>query len=117
MYGLPEDIDLTFLIGEELIQYAVGQNEIILNFHPGASITVESELKVTSPLGSFAATSPRLAAVHVDGLLGSVIVTATGTPDGTTSLTFDDGTVVEIFDNTEHYESYTITSSGTTIVV
>ncbi len=40
MYGIPEDFDWSFMIGQEVLQICIGRNEVIINFD-NISITVE----------------------------------------------------------------------------
>ena len=45
MYGLKEDIDLSFLNGRELTQVAVGSFDVLFNFDEDASISVIGQFK------------------------------------------------------------------------
>jgi hypothetical protein len=41
MYGVPANLDLTFLHGAKLTQVCLGQYEVQFHFHPIGSILVE----------------------------------------------------------------------------
>jgi hypothetical protein len=41
MNRIPKDLDLSPLSGLEVIQVAIGQNEVILQFHPVGAIRLE----------------------------------------------------------------------------
>ena len=50
-------------------------------------------------------------------LLGHDVHKATGTRDGTLTLVWDDGAVVEVLDSWPNYESYTVSGGPELIVV
>lgn len=119
MYGLDMAIDLSFLIGRETIQIAVGQFQVIFNFDENVSISVESEFRLIAPAGDASAWHPNApqtaaAALH---LVGSKVEKVSGQKDGTLTLTFSGGDILTILDSSKEYQSYDITYPGTTIVV
>jgi len=119
MYGLPPDIDLSFFVGRELNQVAVGAYNIQLNFDgPVLSPGVQSllSLSVQSRVEHNAKEiveewegdeSMPLAAASLLGLIGLSVVSVQGDQDGTLTLEFSNGDVVRVFD-TEGYEAYQI---------
>src|ERR1700689_5329629 len=45
MYGLESDIDLSFLVGREIIQTSVGTVQVILSFDHNTAISVEQRFE------------------------------------------------------------------------
>lgn len=118
MYGLPLDTDLSFFIGAPLLQVCIGENEVIANLHPDISVMIASILRVTTDAGvAEAFDDARSAGIAVLPLLGHEIKDATAVPEGTLRLIWDDGTIVEIIDDSKEYESYTIRHGEDLIVV
>ena len=119
MYGLDMAIDLSFLIGREIIQIAIGQFQIIFNFDESVSISVESEFRLVSPDGDVSTWQPRVpeAAAVALRLLGLKVKNVSGQTNGTLTLTFSSGDILTILDSSKEYASYDITCPGTTIVV
>jgi hypothetical protein len=109
MYGLPDDIDLSFLEGATLLQVCLGENEVILRFDPDLSITIESTFRARTPARQGALfRDPRSAAAVLVELISDVITKAHGRTDGTLRLSFSRGGVLEIYDDSKQYESYQI---------
>jgi hypothetical protein len=118
VYGLPEDIDLSFLEGTTLIQVAIGEHEVILNLHPGVSIMAQSTVRLSDPTGPFRTfDDPRAAGAATLTLLGADIAGVAGSTDGTLSIRRQSGWTLEISDDSEADESYTITHGDRVIVV
>ena len=51
MYGVPVDLDLSFLHGAELIQVCLGQHQLQFHFHPVGSISVEGGWELRDAAG------------------------------------------------------------------
>ena len=119
MYGLDMAIDLSFLIGREAIQIAVGQFQVIFNFDESVSISVGSEFRLISPAGDVSTWQPRgpQTAAAALRLVGSKVEKVSGQKDGTLTLTFSGGDILTILDTSKEYESYDITCLGRTIIV
>lgn len=118
MYGLDPELDLSFLVGCDLLQVAVGENEVILNFTSETSIMIASAIRLdeANREGDVIEDSRNAGAVLLD-LLGGTITVARGSADGTLSLTWSDEHRLTIFDSWPSYESYTITHAEDVIVV
>lgn len=128
MYGLKPDVDLSFFVGRELNQVAVGSYNIQFNFDgpvlsSGAqsllSLSVQSRVEHSSKgvVKEWEGDENMpLAAASLLGLIGSSVVSVQGDPDGTLTLEFSNGDVVRIFD-TEGYEAYQICYEGVSIYV
>lgn len=119
MYGLDMTIDLSFLIGREAIQIAIGLYQVIFAFDESVCISVESEFRLISPKGdvsSWQSSVPQSAAAALR-LLGAKIENVSGLKDGTLTLTFSSGDILTILDSSKEFESYDITCPGRTIIV
>lgn len=118
VYGLPADIDLSFLVGTTLTQVCMGQNEFILNFDTGTSIMVASTVRLH---GSTTDATEIDSAVEAGKILtaelGASVESASGTEDGTTTIVWSTGTVLSVLDTWPDFESYTITHGSTILVV
>lgn len=109
MYGLPVDIDLSPLLGQELQQICIGQYDAILNFSGEASVGSATTFVCSSPNGETSAfTSPPAATPSLMRVLGSPVVAARREAPGTLVLEFANGERLDIPDAEEHYESYTL---------
>ena len=119
MYGLDTTIDLSFLIGRESVQIAIGQYQVIFAFDEDLRISVESEFRLVSPGGEVSTwqpCAPQSAAATLR-LIGRKVEKVSGQKDGTLTLTFSGGDVLTILDSSKEYESYDISCPGRTIVV
>ena len=110
--------DLGFLVGTTLIQVAIGENETNLHFHPDVTILIQSEVLITAP-GE--AVNSLDASVQVGSALlplpGKTITEALGTPRGSLVIKWSDGTTVEILNDSDQYECYSITHGTDFFVV
>ena len=118
MYGLPKDIDLGFLVGAKLLQVCVGENEVIANFDPAVSVMIASAVRL-HPADDLLRTLEDSKAIGsaLLPLLGAAVRDASGTPDGTLHLVWENGTIVDILDSWAEFESYTIRNGDDLIVV
>lgn len=118
MYGLPEDIDLSPLVGQELQQICIGQSDAILNFSGEISIGSATNFVNYAANGETTSfTSPPEAAASLVRLLGSPVVAARREPPGTLVLEFANGERLDVPDAEEHYESYTLQIGGELYVI
>jgi hypothetical protein len=109
MYGLPDDLDLTFLEGISLLQVCVGANEVILNFDRSVSITIESTFRIRTVSGQDDVyEDPRSASAALVGLISDSVARVSAETSGTLRLAFAGGGVLEIYDSSSQYESYQI---------
>ncbi len=119
MYGLNPDVDLSFFIGKELMQIAVGPYDVQFHFHESVSLSVQSHIEHISE-GVEAEwdgdENNPLSAASLLGLVGKSVVSAHGDPDGTLILKFSNDDVVTVFDN-EDYEAYQICNGDQRIYV
>jgi Family of unknown function (DUF6188) len=119
VYGLPDDFALPSFSGASLIQIAIGQHQVQLNFDGNnRSISIESRYAVEAPGRSREVfTGMPAGAAQLAALLGDQVDDVTGAPDGTLKLIFTTGATVIIFDDSTRYESYQIHDGDRLIVV
>ena len=118
MYGLPKDINLDFFLNKQLINISIGYHSLILNFDDYLSITVSSAIKCIDPNGlSLKGEDFRNMASTLAFQLTHTVVSVEGKEDGTLKLAFDNGRIIEIYDDSEMYESYVIKNDEQIIVV
>lgn len=120
MYGLKQDIDLSFLKGRELTQIAIGLYHISFRFDEDVAISVEAEFHYfdgeTEWTWKYQPNSSAVAGRAL-ALLGSTIETFQANREGTLTLSFSNGQRLTVLDSSKEYESYDITCPGKTIVV
>ena len=121
MYGLKPDVDLSFFVGKDLTQVAVGAFDVQFHFsgpmpasldiaQDTVSLAVQNQIEHSSKgiVNEWDGDENMpLSAASLLGLLGSSVVSVQGDPDGTLTLEFSNGDVVTVFD-CEHYEAYQI---------
>ena len=118
MNGLSADIDLSFLIGREVVQVSIGVAQIIFHFDDCVDISVESEFKIRrqGTLSAWEVGKPNTACDALS-LIGCKTDGVEGRLDGTLTMNFTGGISLIILDTNKEYESYQITKVGATIVV
>jgi len=118
MYGLPTNMDLSFLLGKELIQVCIGTFQSILRCGGGACSSLECEYRVFRMSGDGDGTSaPCSSADGLTAILGRKIVGVTNNGGGELAITFSNDSVLVIYDTNTEYESYQISDRTCTIVV
>lgn len=121
MYGLKPDVDLSFFVGKELIQVAVGSYDVQFHFHESVSLSVQSHIEHISEGVETewdGDENKPLAAASLLRLIGSSVTSVQGDSDGTLTLRFANGDLLQVFDDNEHYESYQINpGDGKNIIV
>jgi Family of unknown function (DUF6188) len=110
MYGLPKDIDLSFLLGKDLEQVAIGRYCVNLNFYDDTWISIQSCFihQSSGVEHEWIQELPPSAASSVLSLLKASIVDAKGETDGTLTCTFSNGDLLTVYDDDPHYECYQI---------
>jgi hypothetical protein len=119
MYGLPEDLDLSFFVGTTLIQLGMGEHQIQFVLHPNVRLSVESTMRLTSATGlnSRVEDGYREEAGVLLPLISHDVERASRTPSGALRLEWSNGAVLEVDDDSDQYESYTINHGERLIVV
>ena len=111
MYGVPANLDLTFLHGASLIQICLGQFQVQFHFHPVGRIYVEGGWELLGAAGetldrSYDETDRPPYELH--RLLGEEVTSTEILAPDWFSITFDSGLVLRVFDDSEAYESFQI---------
>jgi hypothetical protein len=110
VYGVPEDLDLQFLHGADVIQVCLGLSQVQFVFHPEANISVEGDWILYAADGSEldrSRPSPRQEAFQLHRLLGQRVEKTTVSSPSWIALHFESGELLRIFDDSE-YESFSI---------
>lgn len=118
MHGLkvPES-ELNFLLGAILVQVSIGQNDLVLWFDNNASLTVASEISccyATETRVTFSDFS-KAANIICEFLGKTVSGLSIGDEGRALSLKFD-GMTLRVLDDSDQYESFTITYGDKTFV-
>lgn len=117
MYGIGDEVDLSFLVGARLQQVTVGEFQAQLRFDQDVTISIETAFGITLD-GSVFTVEPLLDADQSTlQLIGKAIQSERHTPDGSLTIEFEDGTLIELRDTSTEYESYQITHGASALVV
>lgn len=110
MYGVPENLDLTFLHGREVVQIRLGLYQIQLHFHPDATIAVEGEWELFDAEGRELdrMESPRTKPFQLHRLLGKLVAGSEVSPPLWFALRFEGGELLRVYDRETQYESFSI---------
>lgn len=108
MYGLPANIDLSFLEGKELENVSIAFNSMVLNFDEPIRISITSLCRYKYDGDFIDIDNYPSSASIICSLLGKKIIVANSEDGKNLRLQFDDGYSFIICDDSEHYESYLI---------
>jgi hypothetical protein len=110
MYGLPANVDLSFLKGKELQCVTMVPFQAILRFDGGVSLSITGETSHWTSDGAESRYSDTLeAAATLVRLVRNPIVDAAREAPGTLVLTFENAEVLRVYDSeAPYYESYQI---------
>ena len=120
MFGLDVDTDVSGLAGCRLesIDLTEHQVQLRLDSRNGITLSIESAFAIAPGGGDRSMFDrPRDGAQALADRLGVEVVEARVTQPGTLTLRWDDGSILEVFDSNEHYESYQIQLGERLIVV
>lgn len=101
MNGFPQTKDLMPIIGSEITQIGIGANDLIFNFHNNNYISCYGSVKID---GKIIDDEIRLSIIK--NLNGATILKIDSTPR-TMSITTTKG-AIELVDDSEYYESFSI---------
>jgi hypothetical protein len=113
VYGVPANLDLSFLQGAELTQVCIGQLQLQFHFHPTGSICVTGDWELRDAAGDridgrHDDDPPERGPFHFHRLLGRKVVRFEVFAPEWFALHFEGGDVLKIFDNDPHYECFEI---------
>jgi hypothetical protein len=118
MYGLKNTEDLSFLLGACVSQIVISLSALSIDFDQPARLTIFSSFAVSiadNPLIRFDGSAED--SVALLPLISDVITAASATTSGGLRVNFKSGAVLEIFDDSKQYESFTISNGDQLIVV
>jgi len=111
MYGVPKDLDLSGFVGKTLIQVCVGEYQIQFHFHPTSGISAERHWELLDGKGGVLDRDIRNAernAYRVHRLLGQHVQSWEVDPPASFSLTFGNGLILRVHDDSQQFESCSI---------
>ena len=120
MYGLAVGTDVSALAGciLESIDLTLHQIQLRLDSRRGVVLSIESEFSVTPAAGETVRFDrPPDAAAAIAARLGVEVLDAEVSCPGTLTLRLSDGSMLEVYDSNERYESYQIHLGERLIVV
>lgn len=118
MHKIPKNLDFSPLFNQTLIQVCIGENEVILNFHPDARILATVPIVVSHQDGVYGVYSNKTDDVRMlICLLGMRIQSVSMADQSTIQLNLDSGAQIKIADAGEDYESYELSFGKESVVV
>jgi hypothetical protein len=118
VHGLPKDFDASVLVGGTLETVTFASNAIHLAFDNGNSVTAQMHLRYRgSPESTYRDDVLPVSDSSLMSLVGQRVVTATAHSRGDLTLELDAGGTLQVQDDSEHYESYTIKTPDREIFV
>jgi hypothetical protein len=109
--------NISFFIGSFLTQVCFGKFDLGLNFdRPASSIMIQSSCGIQTASGALEKYDIT-DVTQLRGFLNRDVTGATWGEEGTLILEFEGGDRLMVFDDSDQYESYTISHGTTTIVV
>jgi len=112
MYGVPDTLELPFLLDAELSQLCIGETHIQFNFSPNGSIGVEGDWELLDSSGEVIEESCSGPLVLTQKLIGKCVTDYIIDAPKSVSILFENGFTLIIFDSSEQYESFTIEPGG-----
>jgi len=118
MNTFDQNIDLSFLMGREVVQIAIGIYQVIFAFDEDVTISVEEHFRYAcqTATSDWRPGANHAAAATVD-LLGTTVKSVSRSEENTLDLRFSNGASLTIISENKGPESYQITARGTIIVV
>ena len=111
MYGVPANLDLSFLHNGELTQVCLGLYQAQFHFHPIGSISVEGGWELLDETGRSIDRNYEKSdrpPYQLHRLLGRKVLTTEVSAPKWFALTFEGGAVLRVFDDSQQYESFSI---------
>ncbi len=111
MYGVPTDLDLTYLHGASLIQVCLGEYQLQFHFSPRGAISVEGRWELRDAAGSIVDRlydGTERPPYELHRLLGKKVVGSEVSAPVSCALRFEEGEVLRFFDDSKQFESFQI---------
>ncbi|MGI9497825.1 MAG: hypothetical protein ACR2NK_17345 [Mariniblastus sp.] len=118
MYGVPSDLDLSHFRAGTCIQIAIGEFQIQFHFDPSGTIAVEGRWELRDPGGQIIDQSMEPSdrdSYQVHCIVGKSVATTFVNAPKSFGLKFDNDYTLEIFDDSEQFESCQIAPTGVII--
>jgi hypothetical protein len=119
MYGLPQNIDLSFLKERKLESVCFAAYQVNLHFDNGAMISIFGTFRhfiIGEDSAGKTAQFP-LSSSNLMRLLTQTVTKVQSQADGTLELAFSNNDTLVIYDDTKQYESYHIKNGERLIIV
>jgi hypothetical protein len=118
MHGLPADFNAQVFVGHELTYVTFGQYLVAFGFGDELRVNLTSSFVLQGTrYDVMEGPRPPLEAAGVISLIGLKVSLAAGRTDGTLTLTFENGWVLQFLDDYPNYESYIIKIGAQEIIV
>jgi hypothetical protein len=124
LYGLPEDFDARIFVGSTVEQICVTANQIVVQFEVRFILTIEGPYCLLVRSSATAESQPVTQRLQVPtfvpeilSLIEQKVISATSTRDGTLTLQFEKGDLLQVLDDSPAYESYRIFHRGVEVIV
>jgi hypothetical protein len=121
VYGVPEDLDLRPLHGDYLTQVCLGLSDLQFCFGAGGCISVWGHWEVRAADGTVLDQAVEDLAGRdcwrVHRLLMATVTASRLDPPRSFTVLFDNGMSLTVFDDSQQYESCSITLGGDLIVI
>jgi hypothetical protein len=115
MYGVPEDLDLTSFVGDEIVYVGIGQHQVSFGFLRAGNISVEGHWELRDAQGALIDEDREHASRgewRSPVIMGVPVTAFTVDAPLSFSLEFADGRKLTVFDSSTRYESFSITPTG-----
>jgi len=118
MYGVPADIPLEPLVGQEVNTFRVGLHQMWIDFLPDGQISIEGSWELHDAGGNLVDRLDRSQDVHsresfqLHRLLGAKVTHFTVNPPTSFTVFLDSGLAFTVFDDSDQYESFSVHVDG-----
>ena len=118
MYRMRKGFDASFLVGQQLLQVAIGVSDVIFNFDQGFRVlaTTDFDVHFDGTSKSWSCGNPDSAAC-VLSLIGQTVSAVQVINEALLRIAFSTGPSVDLKDDSDEFESFTISSPGAVLVV
>ncbi|MCD4825461.1 MAG: DUF6188 family protein [Phycisphaerae bacterium] len=118
MYGIPQDVKMSVLVGKEVAQLCIGLYQVQVNFDDETSISIEGRFNhLTNVAMEFQSNQLASTAKTMVSLLGTKIVAVEREDADTMLFSFSNGESLRLFDSNQDCESFQITGRDIEIIV
>ena len=118
MYGVPPDLDLSDYQDAACIQVAVGEFQIQFHFQPAATVYVEGRWELRDGQGQLidqSVENHKRNSYQIHRILGQTVVASFVSAPASFGLRFANDYVLEVFDDSQEYETSQLSPSGVII--